>query len=290
MKTQTACQNQKKASLLLSLLFIILPFLGSASDYYWVGGSGKWSDYSKHWSTTSGGQVFHVQIPTPFDNVIFDANSFSSAAVVTMDTTHITFHDMTWTGVQKKPQFTNTGKQSSVMDCYGSLILDPLMYWAYAGNINFNSDSAEVINTGNIKLASGNIYNSTGALNFLGDGEWSLSGSLSASIINLSSGTLRTNNNKINCERFIANSMASLFLGNSAVNCSDEMQVWSTLDTGMHHITIGQKGSSFGSFYGHAPVFYSLTFLSEGGQLFGNGASFNSVVFKDGAQINGNNK
>ena len=50
----------------------------SATNYYWVGGSGSWSDYSNHWATSSGGNVYHVQIPTPNDDVFIDANSFLS--------------------------------------------------------------------------------------------------------------------------------------------------------------------------------------------------------------------
>ena len=57
-----------------------------AVDYFWVGGTGNWSDHSNHWATVSGGSIFHPQVPTEFDNVIFDANSFSTTGqVVTVD-------------------------------------------------------------------------------------------------------------------------------------------------------------------------------------------------------------
>jgi len=42
-----------------------------AADYYWVKGTGIWSDLS-HWATTSGGGIFHFQVPTANDNVFFD--------------------------------------------------------------------------------------------------------------------------------------------------------------------------------------------------------------------------
>ena len=48
------------------------------SDYYWVGGTGNWSNYSSHWATSSGGNIFHTTTPSSNDNVIFDSNSFSA--------------------------------------------------------------------------------------------------------------------------------------------------------------------------------------------------------------------
>jgi hypothetical protein len=44
-------------------------------DYYWVGGSGQWTNIS-HWATTSGGSEFHTAVPSALDPVYFDANSF----------------------------------------------------------------------------------------------------------------------------------------------------------------------------------------------------------------------
>jgi hypothetical protein len=43
--------------------------------YYWIGGSGDWSDLS-HWSPTSGGESTMNWPPTVLDDVIFDENSF----------------------------------------------------------------------------------------------------------------------------------------------------------------------------------------------------------------------
>lgn len=54
-----------------------------AADYYWVGGSGNWSDYANHWATTSGGSVFNTQQPSLSDNVYFDNNSSAGDYTVT---------------------------------------------------------------------------------------------------------------------------------------------------------------------------------------------------------------
>ena len=64
-------------------LFVFLCLIGlhaQASDYFWVGGSGDWSDMS-HWATFSGGSTKRAVSPTPTDNVYFDENSFTIFAV-----------------------------------------------------------------------------------------------------------------------------------------------------------------------------------------------------------------
>ena len=71
------------------LPFIVAMLLFSsysnATDFYWVTGSGNWSD-TNSWSLTSGGGPV-VSLPTATDNVIFDNNSglLGIADVVTMD-------------------------------------------------------------------------------------------------------------------------------------------------------------------------------------------------------------
>ena len=56
--------------------FFLLLFMSFswAADYYWVGGSGKWSEI-EHWRTTSGGTSSPSVIPGPTDNVFFDAKT-----------------------------------------------------------------------------------------------------------------------------------------------------------------------------------------------------------------------
>ncbi|MDO8525006.1 MAG: filamentous hemagglutinin N-terminal domain-containing protein [Candidatus Omnitrophota bacterium] len=56
---------------------------GWDADYYWVGGTGNWSEFATHWATTSGGAVFYGAVPGGADAVIFDANS--GGGTVTVD-------------------------------------------------------------------------------------------------------------------------------------------------------------------------------------------------------------
>ena len=39
---------------LLTIILCAFSAFGQ-SDYYWVGGTGNWSNYSSHWATSSGG-------------------------------------------------------------------------------------------------------------------------------------------------------------------------------------------------------------------------------------------
>jgi hypothetical protein len=53
--------------------------------YYWVGGSGDWSDVN-HWSSSSGGTADMNWPPTAIDDVVFDANSFpAEGGIVEVD-------------------------------------------------------------------------------------------------------------------------------------------------------------------------------------------------------------
>ncbi len=47
-----------------------------SNDFYWVGGTGLWSEYRNHWATTSGGTTFHDRIPGALDDIYFDEQSF----------------------------------------------------------------------------------------------------------------------------------------------------------------------------------------------------------------------
>ena len=67
--------NKSKLISGLSLIICLFALIQTkAADFYWVGGSGNWSDIS-HWRTTSGGATYPSVVPGSSDNVYFDANS-----------------------------------------------------------------------------------------------------------------------------------------------------------------------------------------------------------------------
>lgn len=76
-----------------------------ADDYYWVGGSGNWSDIS-HWVTTSGGNVYHTQLPGSTDDIYFDSNSGLTTSDTVFFTVQTNFcHDLSINITGNAPAF-----------------------------------------------------------------------------------------------------------------------------------------------------------------------------------------
>ena len=121
----------------LLILLITFSFLytANAADYYWVGGSGSWSELT-HWATTSGGSVFHPNVPDANDNVYFDANSFSAAGQVVSITSGSAYcRRLDFTGANA-PIIQGTSK----LMIYESLILIPEMTFDFKGEINLEGE------------------------------------------------------------------------------------------------------------------------------------------------------
>lgn len=190
-----------------------------AANYYWVGGTGNWSNYAVHWATTSGGNVFHVQVPTSFDNVYFDANSFTAPGqIVTNDTTIAYCRDMDWTGATNFPVF-EAANSSIELKIFGSLTLNPVVNFSFNGRLTFTSfNPGKTIQTFSEILQCPIEFNGAG-------GEWTLLDSLTTvQTCSLTYGTLRTNNNNLRCNSFYSyNSNArSFYLGTSTVWITDD--------------------------------------------------------------------
>jgi len=115
---------------------LVSHFSLSAAEFYWVNGSGQWTDFQTHWATSSGGTNFHTSQPGPFDHVIFDDQSFVvPGAVVTMDTTYAACASMDWSGAQFIPTFL--GNAGDTLDINGHCSLNPNMTWAWQGLTRF---------------------------------------------------------------------------------------------------------------------------------------------------------
>jgi hypothetical protein len=180
----------------------LFPFFMSASNYYWVGGAGDWSDYANHWATTSGGLIFHVQEPTPFDDVYFDANSFSSSGQdVTVTATILTCNNMDWAGVTNAPVFSGNASTGQ-LEIYGSLTLDTGLVWSHYGLVHFRSTT-----TGKTIKVAGHTMNSI-VFDGIG-GSWALQDSLKVQALTLNAGTFYSNSNYIYVSNATLNSTAS---------------------------------------------------------------------------------
>jgi hypothetical protein len=188
-----------------------------SSDYYWVNNSGRWSDFSNHWATISGGSVFYSQPPTLQDDVYFDANSFSSGSdTLFIDSSNVTCHSMIWAGslpVQVKGLYSYND-----LHIHGSLKLISGLNWI-STTIEFNSTGNDSLDFGN------NILNIN--LNFYGTGQWKINSDINISAnINLWQGTVKLNGHAINCS-LLSNDPSRhqvLNVDNCIINCN----TWST--------------------------------------------------------------
>jgi len=122
---------------LLFFLLFTLSLSSYAKDYYWVGGSGKWSELN-HWVTTSGGSINHASVPDNVDNIIFDQNSFqSNGNIVELESTasyclNIDFSQITYSVV-----LTGTTQ----LYVFGNFHLSSLMDFSIAGELHFPTAS-----------------------------------------------------------------------------------------------------------------------------------------------------
>jgi gliding motility-associated-like protein len=152
----------------VTLLMFLLLFQGIlwAEDYFWVGGTGNWSDLN-HWRTADN-QIPN-EVPDANDNVIFNENSLNKFDKVYIQTGNPTCKNMIWENLPDTV-FLYGGSAVS-FDVYGSVKLHPNLLNKYSGKITFLSN--EPGNT--IECAGSNF---PGDLYFEGNGEWILQDTL----------------------------------------------------------------------------------------------------------------
>ena len=246
------------------LFFIILllsSFAAKATSYYWVGGTGNWSEFATHWATTSGGSTFQSQVPQSTDNVYFDANSFSSTGqTVTVDESNETCNNMDWTGVTHNPIFDG---QTKTIYIHGSLTFVAGMSLANNPNISF-----EATTTGKtITTAGQQVYNFT--LEGIGGG-WTLQDALTiTNYLFFNNGTFNTNSQTVTIGSDFGSSTGttrSLILGSSVVNLNN----W-YVDGAPLTITPGTSTLNIASsFFGSGLNYYNIS-MTSGYQIYGNG-------------------
>jgi gliding motility-associated-like protein len=255
--------NFSKGLCRLILLYFIsfyAPLATNAANYYWIGGTGNWSDPT-HWATTSGGAILHNQIPTAVDDVFFDANSFTATGqTVTLDPLTILCRDMSWVGVTNNPALA--GASTSLLKIYGSLSFAAGMNMDFQGITNF-----EATNTGQTLLSNGKTFNNGIIFNGIG-GSWTLQDSLKvASGVVLNNGTFNTNNQAVVVSSFRStttttralNMGSSIFTLNSASNFWRVTNNGFTLNCGTSTINaISTSGYTY--FYGGGKTYYDLNF------------------------------
>jgi len=189
-------------------LFLLISTISFGADYYWVGGTGNWSDIS-HWATTSGGSTFHFVVPTANDNVHFDANSFTAPGQIVIisdggSKNVVVCRDMDWAGALNNP--TLTGNSSQILRIYGSIRLIDQMNFSFLGQVYF-----EATTLGHTITSAGQSFHNSIYFQGMGGG-WTLQDSLTVSYENnslskiyLVYGNLNTNAKTIRCPNFNSN-------------------------------------------------------------------------------------
>lgn len=149
-------------------------------DLYWVGGAGSWFDTAR-WSLSSGGPGGEC-LPTPVDNVFFDANSFTAPNqfVNADDGRYAYCHNMTWEGVTQTPRLS-----MYILNAFGSVTLVPQMTVNNFNNLRLRSE-----NPGQTLTTAGHRF-----FNFLlaGSGSWIVQDEVRASFIGHENGTFNSN-------------------------------------------------------------------------------------------------
>ncbi len=203
-------KNMRHAGLLCILL--LSGYSAFAADYYWVGGTGGWSEYSTHWAISSGGSTFHTVAPKATDNVYFDDNSgLVEGSTVTLNV-HAVCKDMIWSGTGR-PRFV---RNSANLTISGSLTLQPSMSMTGYGVITFNGSGSHTISMADIPLTSNITFNGTGS--------WTLLDDLTLSsyyIMNFTNGNLNFNGQNVKVNTFSSaagNTTRQLNIANSTID------------------------------------------------------------------------
>jgi len=267
-----------------------------AADYFWVNGSGNWTDYASHWATSSGGSTFHTQAPTLNDNVYFDANSFTAASQKVTVNTNAVYNDMDWTGALYDPEFARDGTVRT-LSIHGSLILIEDMNFNFLGSVYFES-----ISTGKTITSAGQNFKYHVYFNNVGG--WILQDGFvqtGSYTVHLVQGTLDLNDMPLTANIFYTSytNVRTLILGDSIITITASN--YSGFDFRGENLTF-QGDSSLVRFtglsgginhygwYGPGLAFYDVIFEGANSSYARNASgSFNLITFNGTGYLEGAN-
>lgn len=200
------------------------------APFYWVGGTGNWSDFSNHWSTSSGGSPDQSNAPTATDNVYFDANS--SAGTCTIDAA-ATCLDFTGTG------FTGTIAGTFGLTISGNLVVGSAMAWSHSGTTTFNATSTgKTITSNAISIACPIDFNGSG-------GGWTLQDVLTTTnSITFTLGTLTTGGYNMNVGSSWTNNGGTFTHGSNTVTFTGAGTIGGTSSSTFYNLTKSTAGTS----------------------------------------------
>ncbi|NLJ07594.1 MAG: choice-of-anchor D domain-containing protein, partial [Sphingobacteriales bacterium] len=253
-------------TLFMFLCLSMISHFSNSANYYWIGGTGKWTELN-HWATTSGGTTNHIQVPTEYDNVIFDANSFTAnGQTVTLDV-HGYCKNIDWSSVTFNVTFTG----SKDLNVYGSLIFNSGMTYSVTGTVNFQSTS-----TGNIVTTAGKkLYSANFSGQNTTSGGWTLGSYLEViNTLYFYGGSFSSGGYNLKCgafESYYNTSKSIDFTGTSLIEIGTSWRIYpntvTTLNMGTANILISPSSYSYVYFYGGNKTYNDIT-LSSGNLLY----------------------
>ncbi|MFN5417369.1 MAG: T9SS type A sorting domain-containing protein [Flavobacteriia bacterium] len=264
---------------------------------YWVGGTGNWNDVN-HWSQTSGG-IGGYCVPTKYDNVFFDINSFNdSNQVVSILAERSAYcKNFTCSNANLKPIISIL----SELDINGSISLNQKLR-IEGTNIKFESLSlGNSILTNSCTVSVDFIFNGVG-------GEWTfLDNFNSTKAIWLNKGSLKMNNRIITCDLFnstttyqrtldVSNAQINLthnicyYCDNNVWNIAGQNLIFTNGNSSTINCTgIGLSGWAFG-FQGGGQVYNNVNSIDTT-SIFNivNDGVFNNIHFYGNGNLYGTN-
>ncbi|SHG78742.1 hypothetical protein [Chryseobacterium vrystaatense] len=278
------------------IFFFLMLFLfsvkGLAANYYWVGGSGNWSDIN-HWRTLSGGTALPSVVPGPTDNVFFDSSSgFTEVSKTVTINTMANCRNIVFSENVVPPVLSSNGKQLNI---YGS------SHWQAGMKVDVtyiyyrNTNTPKTIKSNGVSMTGGSIYfEEETTLDLLDD--------FSADTVLQTAGTFNTNSHSVKLLRdYYGNSGTkprTINMGSSDFYISGNFFEASsrllTVSSGTSHIyfTENPRGSLKGY---QGQIYYNVTFEEVGGSLENQQGTadkiyYNRVEFKGNGYLLGNNQ
>lgn len=251
-----------------------------AQDYYWVGGTGNWSDVT-HWATTSGGVNFQTELPGPTNDVYFDENSFlESGQTVFLDMEDAFCHNFYAAGVANNPSLQ------------GDYYLDRLnIYGDFLMSNNWSRDLKTVVllgdDAGNIFDIGGNPCGGNSFIRFEGTGEYTQESNIDVGNLYLYSqgGSYTANGQIIECQsRFRTFESYSTNINIEACTIyAQEFILYETSPAQTNDLWVIMSGNSGWPFRGGGNDFYHVEF--SGNHTIMGDASYTEFIVDPGATM-----
>lgn len=262
-----------------SVICILSSISTFGASYYWVGGSGDWSDIN-HWRTSSGGTAIPGVIPGPSDDVFFDANSgFSSSNYTITLNVGANCRNITVADTRKAPRISG----SASLNIYGSSVWQPGM--SITTPIYYqNAGQAKTITSNGVVLTTDVYLNETTSV--------ALSDDFSATTLYVNAGIFDTKSHRMDIGSFLMNegtAARELILGNSEVYIGKDFydSTFVTVHCDTSTIYMESLGANF---IGSPNHHYNNVFFQKSGAIISGGTAtdnlnFNRVDFLEGTGV-----